>query len=206
MTGKRGKKSTKTRSQRADTGDVSLAWTQPKPRVHTFTRMVGVNDITKNPADSGYGISFRLSDLPSFTQFTSLFDFYKLDWVEYIFVLKSSTVTNFGPIIYFAEDHDGDTAPTRPQMLAAQTTQIVTFGTDRTTVKFRLRPNIVREVFRGVTPGYERAPPGIWLDCANADIPHYGVKYFIDNYNSGSAAGNLLSVALRYQVSFKEAI
>lgn len=192
--------------KRGDDGDSALFWQRGKPQVHKFTRVIGANGIVQAPADVGRGISFRLVDLPGNAEFTSLFDQYRLDWIEYIFVLKSNPGAggHIAPIIYFAEDHDDDSPPTLTAMLEKQSTQVVNFSADRTMIKFKVVPNITREVYRGVTPGYERAKPGVWLDCNTPDVPHYGVKYYIGNYNSTYYPNTVIDVILRYHVSFKE--
>lgn len=203
------KKKAMTRGKRrGDSGDTALYWQQPKPAIHQFTRIIGANNIVQAPTDVGRGISFTLADLPGSTEFTALFDQYRLDWVEYMFVLKSPLGAGgvAAPLIYFVEDHDDDAPPSFNAVLEAQSVQVVNFSADRTMIKFRVRPNIVREVYRGVTPGYERAPPGTWLDCANATVPHYGVKYWVANYNSTSTSSTVIDVILRYHVSFKETV
>jgi len=204
----RGKRNNN-RARRFDDGDTGATWQQAKPTVHTFTRVAGSNEIVKGSLDLGQGVAFRLTDMPGYAEFQSLFDQYRINWVEYIFILKSPVTAGTPlPILYWAEDHDSDSAPGLADIVQAQSTQIVTFGTNRTMVKFRVRPNPLRQVYRSaVTTGYERAPNGVWLDCYSApDVPHYGVKYFIQNYNSTTANANIISVALRYNLSFKETI
>lgn len=203
----KSKTKSKRGGSRGDDGDVALYWKQPKPAVHTFTRCIAGNTIVKNPVDSGYAVAFTLADLPGSTEFANLFDQYKINWVDYIFQFKSANLTQYGVTLYYAEDHDDASAPTLNAIMEAQSTQIVTFGTNRTMVKFRVKPNPLRAVYRSaLTTGYERAPNGTWLDCAQSDIPHYGVKYFIQNYNSAPGNDHLISVILRYNVSFKETI
>lgn len=198
-----------TRAKRFDDGDTGTNWRQASPRVHTFTRVAAANDIPKSALDVGQGVAFRLSDLPAYGEFQNIFDQYRINWVDYIFVLKSPVTAGTPlPILYYAEDHDSDTAPALADIVQAQNVQIITFGTNRTMVKLRVKPNALRQVYRSaLTTGYERAPNGVWLDCYSAyDVPHYGVKYFIQNYNSTTADANIIDVVLRYNVSFKETI
>lgn len=193
-----------TRGRHSDDGDVAPTWTQPKTLVHTFNRIAPLNDIPKLPGDQGFGISFRLSDLLDYTEFTNLFDQYRVNWVEYMFICKQNGSSPAWPTIFIAEDHDDDAVPVINEILAKEHTQVLQFGSNRTMLKLRLRPNITRNVYNGVTNGYERAAPGTWVDCAVATVPHYGVKYFISNYNTTSNPNATISVVVRFNLSFKE--
>lgn len=187
--------------------DTTTLISAPKPRVHTFTRTVGYNDITKILGDTGYGIVFRLNDLPNVSEFVSLFDQYTINWVEYEWVNRSALTGIQAPIIYAAPDYDDDASPSVSEMLQKQNVVTFTFSADRTQVKMRIRPNTLRQVYRSaVTTGYERSPPGTWVDCATPDVPFYGLKYFISNYNTTNTPNTQLGVVVRYSVSFKETI
>jgi len=176
-----------------------------KPKIHSFTRRIALQDIVKTVGDRGHAIAFTLADLPGFSEFQALFDFYRIDWVDYTFVIKTTQGAFLTPTIFIAEDHDDDDVPSLTALMEKQSSRMITFGGDRTSVTLRVVPNVLRQVFQtGVTPGYERAPPGTWLDCAQPSIKHYGLKYWIQNFNSSTA--NDMQVTLRYGLSFKEAL
>ncbi len=188
-----------------DEGDAALLWRQPKPQVHTFTRMLLPNDIVKVPGDQNFGIAFRLSDVPDVTEFTNLFDQYRINWVDYIIMLKNPGTGGGYPTVYFAEDHDSDSTPTFNELYSSQSLQVFQFNATQTMFKIRVRPNTLRAVFNGLVNGYERSPPGTWVDCGNPSVPHYGVKYSINNYNSTNNANTEVAIVARYSISFKEA-
>ncbi len=164
-------------ARRADDGDIVAYWRQPKSAVHTFTRLVPPNDIPKGASDQTFGISFKLSDVPNSTEFTTLYDQYRINWVDYIFTLKQTISGRNAPTIYYAEDHDSDAAPAVNEVYSSQNVQVLQFGTDRVMLKMRVVPNTTRQVFNGVAAGYERSPPGTWIDCGSPGVPHYGFKY-----------------------------
>lgn len=202
------KSSTKTKGKKPVTrewgNDSAITMTRQKVQLHPFTRLVSANDIVKVVGDAGVGLSFQLGDLPDFAEFQALFDQYRLDFVEYTFVMKSAG--SLQPIIYVAEDHDNDNPPTLSEMMQRQSTQVLTFGSDRTMLKYRFKPNPIRQVYSTVVgTGYERAPNGTWLDCSYANIKHYGLKYWIQNYNTTNNPGCTIQVTLRYGLTFKEA-
>lgn len=195
------------RGKRIDDGDTAMAWVQPRPSIHRFTRAIAYADLPKPPSDGGFGVAFTLGDLPDYSEFVNLFDQYSLDWVDYTFILKSPYGVSGTPppIIYFAEDHDSSTSPSLNDMLESQNVQVATFSADRTMIKFRVRVNTLRQVYRtALTTGYERAPPGTWIDSSQADVPHYGVKYFVQNYNTAATPATSLGVMLRYHFRCKE--
>lgn len=201
---KKSKAKATPKGKRIDNGDTTATWQQPKAIVHTFNRIVPFNDIPKLVGDQGFGISFRLSDLLDSTEFTNLFDQYRINYVDYTFILKQSGASPAYPIIFWAEDHDDDAVPVVNEVLAKENCRILQFGATRTMIQLRVRPNITRNVYNGVTNGYERAPPGAWVDSAVATVPHYGVKYYIQNYNTTTNPNTTLSVMTRYNLSFKE--
>lgn len=206
MTGKRVSNK-QARGSRGDDGDVALYWKQPRPQVHRFSRLVAANDIVKGAVDLTGGVSFKLQDLPDYVEFQNLFDQYRIDWVDVMFICKQSGSSPSYPIIYYVEDHDDDGAPTVNQILSSQNTQILQFGSNRTMLKLRIIPNVTRNVYiSGITNGYERAPPRTWLDCANANVPHYGYKWYIANYNTVSNPNTTIQLAYRYHFSCKETI
>lgn len=201
------KASSKARRDNGSIRDTTTIISSPKPKVHTFTRTVGYQDITKVAGDVGYGIVFRLNDVPNVSEFVSLFDQYTINWVEYEWINRSALTGIQAPVIYAAPDYDDDGAPTLIEMLQKQNVITFTFSADRTQVKMRIRPNALRQVYRSaLTTGYERSPVGTWMDCATPDVPFYGLKYFIQNYNTASTPNTQLGVVVRYSLSFKETI
>lgn len=201
----RSKRNARSSEARGDDGDVALYWRQPKAKVHQFTRLIAPNDIPKVAVDTSFGASFRLSDLPDYSEFTALFDQYRVDWVDYVFICKQNGASPAWPIIYFAEDHDDDTPPSLNEMWSKQDTQILQFGSNRTLLKLRVVPNTTRNVYQnGVLNGYERSPVGTWVDSATPSVPHYGIKYFVSNYNTVANPNATIQVIARYHISFKE--
>lgn len=189
---------------RTSGNDTGVTMERKSPAVHRFTRLAQTNDIPKGPADQGFAIAFTLNDMPNTSEFQALFDQYAIEWVEYTFVLKRTGA--IAPVIYVAEDHDNDNLPSWNELLEKQSTQVLTFGADRTLIKYKFRPNPVRMVYNtAVANAYERAPNGTWLDCSYNTAKHYGLKYYIQNYNTATNPNCDIAVAIRYGLKFKEA-
>lgn len=172
--------------------------------IHYFTRRYVVANITasttglgvQNPASGA--LSFNLAALPNASEFTALFDQYKLMNVKLDFVpfgdtvnLPISTMTGTssvlspgGPLI-LAVDYDDNTTPAdAASLLQYQNSKVVPIPRRH---RMTIRPKFATEVYRsGVSTGYG-ARTG-WLDCANSDVPHYGVKYYMNAPSANSSS------------------
>lgn len=172
--------------------------------VHYFRRRYVVANITSSTSAVGVQtnaagvLSFSMSSLPSASEFTALFDQYKIMKVKLDFIPfgdtvnlpvstmsgSSSLVSPGGPLIT-AVDYDDANAP-------AQASDLLQYQYSKVTPvprrhKMTLRPKFATEVYRsGVSTGYG-ARSG-WLDCANSDIPHYGVKYWMNAPSNSSTS------------------
>jgi hypothetical protein len=186
--------------------DDAIYLTTPSAKPYTFIRSIPEADINKGTIDQGYGVAFTLADLPSSSEFTALFDQYRINWVEYTFTLKTPfNALPASPLIYVAEDHDDSSPPSRTFVNERQGCKVLSFGIDRNRITVRVVPTVVNQVYQSaVASGYSRMEPGTWLDCSYPSVPHYGLKYFIDNYNT--SVGTIIGTTLRYSVSFKEVI
>lgn len=177
--------------------------------VHYFRRRYVVANITSTTSGAGVqsnaagAMSFSLSGLPNASEFTALFDQYKIMKVKLDFIpfgdnvnLPISTMSGAnalvspgGPLIT-AIDYDDSNVPTAASdLLQYQASRVVPVPKR---LKMTLRPKFAIEVYRStVATGYG-ARSG-WLDCANPDIPHYGVKYYMN-------APSALNSSMTYQV------
>lgn len=177
--------------------------------LHYFKRRYVVANITGSTSGAGVrtdaagAMSFSLNALPNSSEFTSLFDQYKIMKVKLRFIpfgdnvnLPISTMTGTsslmspgGPLIT-AIDYDDTTAPTSAaDLLQYQASRVTPVPKP---LSMTIRPKFAAEIYRsGLATGYG-ARSG-WLDTANADVPHYGIKYWM---NSPSA----LSSSFTYQV------
>lgn len=165
----------------------------------------------------GQGRSFKLDDLPNYTEFTNLFDAYRIKGVKLEFVpIYNSHEINEGPassvddrvgmpIMTYVYDQDDATSPAAEDTLLQYATNKRISLSSRRTI-YISSPRTAGLVFKdGINPvGYQETKANQWIDCANADVPHYGLKYFIPEENLSKIL--YIRVYATYFVQFKRVI
>lgn len=150
-------------------------------------------------AEVDVAYSFQLSDLPGYTEFTSLFDQYRIRKVVVRFIPDITIATpasgTGNNVAYSAIDLDDSTADT--------ITGIEQYGTCvvHNNVKPFSRiiyPKFAIAAYSGAFTSYAQSQG--WVDCASASIQHYGLKVAFAQ-NSGNA--NTWRVSATYTVEMR---
>lgn len=151
--------------------------------IYRFRQLAAARTATQSTTVVAAGDSFTFSQLSNVASFSSLYDKYRVDYLEYTFRPQYnqqyfSTQANFiVPQIYIAPDRDDANTPTGiSYMQEYQSCQV--HQTDTFTLRFK--PGVQLGVFGGagiITGGTVISP---WLDCSQTGIPHFGIKYAID--------------------------
>jgi hypothetical protein len=158
---------------------------------------VDLGDVTLSRAGiTSAGFSFQLDEIPNYTEFTALFDMYKIEYVEVhilpnvnhantmtgiptgtmIFVPRLATVIDYnssGSFASFNDARDFESAEIGPVV--------------------RNRP-IVRRIAPRFLTGVEEDGSTIvvggssrgWLNTVRADVPHYGLRYVAEATSSAN--------------------
>jgi len=185
-------------------------WQLKQGKVHTFVRSNNNGELPKTPGDQGYATIFSLNQLPSSSDFTNLFDQYKITRVDMTFEMDiadgSLNSTTRYPRIVVAPDFNNQSAPlTENELLQYEQCKKFQFSAVNRRMTVSLQPKIAATVFRtGVTSAYQMMSSG-WMDVAVPDVPHYGVRYFVTNHNTSNFGGNNIRVFVKYYLSFKNA-
>lgn len=148
------------------------------------------------------GFSFKLNLWPNYASWTALFDKYRIDEIELHFqadgVQLNSTNSQLAPVFAVALDFDNDANPSSVDDVIRRSKSVVCAGT--TNFRRHFIPRVAREVYNGVaSTNYEEAAGPVWLDCASAATPHYGVVYAMGTASSTSYA---YRVHAKFRVSF----
>lgn len=172
--------------------------------VYSFKRRVVLGNISSSCNASGVGTAgangyaFALADLTSYTEFTNLFDQYKITGVKLDFIPFADNISwqvanngagisaPGGPLLISA-DHDDSTPPASAnEMLQKQTTKVIPVGR-----RYRM---FIKPKFNVATySGGGIAPASGWLDTGSVSVPHYGAKAWM-------AAPNIPDTSFTYQV------
>jgi len=167
-------------------------YNQPSKPNYTFTRISGATTYACNDVTSAISFEFKLSDMPAYTEFTALFDKYRIDKAEVNFqlinnpngpaTLNGNTVTNacnFFPKLYYCRDYDDSSTVTLTQIKERSGTKMVVLEPNKI-VRIKLKPAVAVQLYKtSTTTGY--SPKwGAFVDAAQPDVPHYGLKTVID--------------------------
>jgi len=165
--------------------------------------------------------AFRLTDCESAGQFISIFDQYKINYVDVTieYLCNNAQVIGTGilPELYIVNDNDNIQTPTKISDVRGKLgNKVCRVGNkNRNVFKFRFYPKPAVQLYtldNAVSPavstiGYAQAK-GNWIDCASNNIEHYGVKMWMSNIYlppSGGVGTTLtgLSFDYKYNLSFR---
>lgn len=166
-------------------------------QVHVFKRTAYLGTITASistlgvPSPVANAYTFTLNQLSGVSDFTSLFDQYKITGAK----LQLTPTLNLGqnsPFfgtsftlgysrVHSVIDYDDNNAP-------ASEDALLEYGSHKSTAPFQthsryIKPKVLHEIYRSsVTTAY--APKSsTYLDMNNTDVPHYGIKVWISAPN-----------------------
>lgn len=179
-----------------------------------FTLSAATADVV-NGAQFGAGVDWTLGDLPAKSDFTSLFDHYSIEQVDVeIDCLQNSaasgasgaTVTSAMPSITYVPDFDDSAAPASANEINEyQRAKVWTFRGSGKPLKFSIKPRTALTVYQGITSAYAAGPENVSLNLAYPDVPHYGLKFWVNNMEAtGTNGADTLRVKMRYHLRFTD--
>lgn len=159
---------------------------RPKTYLHSFKRSCIVDQINvANTAVAG-ALTFKLSDLPNYDEFSNLFDAYRLMAVKLKFVPDFSgspttdAVVSIGlHSLHTAIDHNDDTQPAGVLDLMEYDTYKMK-RIDRGMNRY-FHVNTLASGSAGDEQNWKK-----WISTANTDIKYYGFKYWFDGIGQDS--------------------
>lgn len=177
---------------------------------HHFQRTYVMDDLViPTTVSGGRGFDFKLSYLPNYTEFTTLFDSYRINYVSVKFVSGINTAntpvsTQYTlPQIYLYRDYDDASAPGSLNEVL-QTEKFKVWNLAKTpNFKMGLVPAVASSVYRSATQTAYNRRFKQWLDCGYADVPHYGLKIFVDAQMGGPDTA-IITPIITVSCSFKD--
>jgi hypothetical protein len=193
--GRRSNPSKNTTNTQKFNGD-SVSYTTHNPKipakinhgVHSFVRKANFGQILSSNSAPVFGAyAFKLSDFPNYTEFSALYDQFRITSVDVQFLHLTTAITNTNsagsiviacPRFLSVLDYDGATAPASLDELR-QYNNCIAVNADTSYIRSFIPASLSIE-YIGVTNGY--SPQfGKWHDVAYSTIPHYGLRYALDN-------------------------
>lgn len=162
----------------------------------------------------GGGLMFRLSDVPNHTEFTNLYDQYKIKAVKVKIVPRANVYPGNDPTsaiqlwnsqFFTAIDYDSaidfsdlDSLLQYQNCKMTRSTQI-----HKRYLKPRVRSAV--QIAGGLAPAFgNSATRNQWLDCANDAITHYGLLWYAQpQFTSGEDLITKCDLVVTYYMAFK---
>jgi hypothetical protein len=165
---------------------------------YKFSRSFDLGNLVKSASDQGYAWPFALNQVPNSQEFTSLFDKYRIVSIDLTFSYwRDGGSSNFTqdliwPAMHlFMDDDDAIIPTTKSEVMERMSVQRVSFSPMRQTISVKIRPRWVQS--RGGT-STNIAPVNTWIDMSTPGVQHYGVKAWVDHYDS-TATSTQISAA-----------
>jgi len=188
-------------------------------RRFTYNAAIGIDgfanfdmQITFAPGATRYhlsGAAVYADTLPSVTEFSNLFDSWRIEKVtvriDVPMGLSNSAGSSFlVPQILYAPDYNDSGAASKTDLLQYPQAKVHNFQKDGfTPFMIEFSPRALLEVPSGVvSTAYSSLPLGSWFRTSNMDSQHYGIKMLFDNYGSTNNANYPVEFTIWYHLEF----
>lgn len=173
-------------------------------------------NVTAGQLEKGLALTFKLSDMAGFSDFTTLYDMYRIRAVA-VYVTptyqpsditpNNVNATNWNTKCAVAIDYDDVTPPASlGELRQYDNVKMIWMNVNKgVPTKFYFTPACATEIFNsGVSTGYG-VKWGQWIDCNSPDIPHYGLKFALSSSTALTNAdiGFGVTIEVKYYLEFK---
>ena len=149
---------------------------------YKFSRAFTIGALPKAAAsDLGHAFPFGLSLLPNYSEFTNLFDRYRIRQVDIRIVLAQKNSNGVSPTIWaYMDDDDASIPVSKAAVLERQSVRPFTFSDAKSVYSVSIQP---RWLLDGTSKA-ALAPRDMWIDMSTPAVSHYGLKLWAENYNT----------------------
>lgn len=153
-------------------------------------------------------IDFRLNYVPGSADFTALFDQYQIAGVKVEFRLtldpSAAAVGNsIYPNLYVRRDYDNTAVETVSEIAQDNRSKRFILQPNRPRSIY-IKPALQAEYFNTATALTDKSPVwNKWFDCANAGMPHLGLKWAIDTMGILMPSGTTMTIEYTYYLKMK---
>lgn len=162
---------------------------RPSNQVHSFKRMLSspfqfVGSAVYAPLVQSF--TCTLGNLTSATDFTNLYDQYRINFVSVKFWLKidpgaQTAAAASYPKFYWYRDYDDDGFPSNlNEMRENSKCKVIVMNPNRP-ITVAYKPNVLQTVYASTTTNTYKPAFNQWTDMANTSTKHYGFKWAIDD-------------------------
>lgn len=183
-------------------------------KVYKYKRTFESSAIPFSSAAQNYAYSFKLTDLPNYGDFVSLYDQYMMTGVK-IKLVPLNTQSSIIPVwngtivaqssnisipqcVSVIDYDDANVLTAKTQYFEYQNHKI--FNCVNYHQRY-FKPHVALGAYSGAFTSYANKY-NQWLDCDSNTVQHYGFKLFVDAANS-QLSGNIWRVYFTYYLKFK---
>lgn len=172
-------------------------------KLYLFKRHVDFGELTiSNSINTYAAYNFSLSDVPNSSEFTSLYDQYKINCVKLKFLPQQTQSVSIGTInnpnassrFFSVIDYNDGTAPASIDELRQYQSCKYT-GILRTHKRVVFKPKILD------TNGFSISP---WMSTASPNANYFGIKVAVEPMDSTSTLTMMYTIEATYYMSFKQ--
>jgi len=167
---------------------------------YKFSRSFDLGNLPLSSTDQGYAWPFALNQLPAVAEFTNLFDKYRITSIDMTFSLAREMIPNqnlvWPAMFLFMDDDDAAIPISKSSVLERMSVQRVSFAPTRQTISVKINPRWIQSRAGTST---NIASPSTWLDMSTPSVQHYGVKAWIDFYNTGTQSAISASGVMHFE-------
>lgn len=155
----------------------------------------------------GASMSFSLQNLQTVSDFTNLYDQYKITGVKLTFIPTSSeaTVNSSGylPTMYWATDNDDSSPPSETEIRQKNNVKMRRLNNPMS-VYVKYPKCVIDTQLTGGTNLALMTKTG-WINCTNTQVQHNGLKLFFKNFDLRAQPNyiNALRIEATYYVKFR---
>lgn len=158
----------------------------------SFTRTTAPVLLTKTASDPTANLTFAFADMPGYTDFTTLYDYYRITRIDFrIFAVFNAVVTTK---LFVTSDYDGGPVPSLAEMCQHRHVERI-LSPDHPEFVFTFRPRTSTAVNASTGSVLSGIGKG-WLDLASPTVVQYGAAYAMLNYNTGIGGVNIYTHAV----------
>jgi hypothetical protein len=168
--------------------------------VHTFVRSYNTTITVTSTTDSTFAYAFALSSFPDYTEFTALFDSYRIQQTRVSFTniafAGGSVLANMHTVI----DYDDNNVIGVSAMQEYETYQV---DTVESSFSRTLNPRAANAAYSGAFTSFSQMPTKTWCDVASPNILYYGLKGIIPASTFAGGPLAVLEVTVSSVLQFK---
>lgn len=166
---------------------------------------------------NGFALAARLNSLEAPTDFTNLFDRYKINGVKVTFLNQISDAPAGGqsvlPLLTYATDYDDLNPPTESQMRQKQNVKRKVLHANRP-VSIYYKPKRIMSALDPASTINSGTTNSVvtttgWNNCDFSQVTHCGLKFYLQNLYGGAAGSSSsiqsqIDIVVNYYLTFKD--